>query len=472
MNQESVLACCAVCNQRTVRRCSRCLSIYYCNTDHQRQDWKRHKPECVPRTPKQGPRNEKIGGVSTSTAEAVRIGEVKDDATHGGASCGPQGVSTPDGSATSDTRRSKSSKKKNAIKEGSVSVSKQNAVGTSGVNSGAVPKNQSVISSVLCASKDKDKVNSAITYEGSSEQEILSESAQQLSAVEFSTASTTVKTPKSEPNMLAVAGYSGEQAPMKEYPEGTVRNSSAPFGQPQNSFYMDPSDQWYNICQQVIRDMTQFGVCVLDNFLGQERGHLVRNEVLKMYRSGIFQAGELVANPGSTDAHTVRSDRITWIDGKEPHCFYIKQLINQVDNIILRANKMPNNGKLGDYTINGRTRAMVACYPGSGTHYVKHVDNPNKDGRCITAIYYLNLNWDKERCGGLLRVFPEGLDEVANIKPLFDRMVFFWSDRRNPHEVQPAYETRYAITLWYFDAKERTEALKRHRQNREPKTSQ
>lgn len=46
---------------------------------------------------------------------------------------------------------------------------------------------------------------------------------------------------------------------------------------------------------------------------------------------------------------------------------------------------------------------MVACYPGSGAHYVMHVDNPNRDGRIITAIYYLNLNWDTKRSGGILR---------------------------------------------------------------------
>lgn len=68
----------------------------------------------------------------------------------------------------------------------------------------------------------------------------------------------------------------------------------------------------------------------------------------------------------------------------------------------------------------------------------------------------------KQTVGGLLRIFPQGwANQVVDIEPIMDRLVFFWSDRRNPHEVQPAFQTRYAITIWYFDRKERDEALRR-----------
>lgn len=44
--------------------------------------------------------------------------------------------------------------------------------------------------------------------------------------------------------------------------------------------------------------------------------------------------------------------------------------------------------------------------------------------------------------GGMLQIYPEGKNVVASIEPLFDRLLIFWSDRRNPHEVKPAYATR------------------------------
>uniref|UniRef100_A0A182NSK7 hypoxia-inducible factor-proline dioxygenase n=1 Tax=Anopheles dirus TaxID=7168 RepID=A0A182NSK7_9DIPT len=229
---------------------------------------------------------------------------------------------------------------------------------------------------------------------------------------------------------------------------------------------LDESESLDEACRSLIRDMNEYGVCVLDSFLGQERGRQVLDEVTGMYSSGVFRDGQLVSNRGGNNLRHIRGDKITWIDGKEPGCSSIGYLINRVDAVITNCKRMENNGKLGLYNIKERTKAMVACYPGSGSHYVKHVDNPNRDGRCITAIYYLNLDWDVRESGGLLRIFPEGCnDRVADIEPVFDRILFFWSDRRNPHEVQPAHRTRYAITLWYLDAEERESARLRYQKD-------
>ncbi|KFU94835.1 Egl nine 1, partial [Chaetura pelagica] len=187
-------------------------------------------------------------------------------------------------------------------------------------------------------------------------------------------------------------------------------------------------------------------------FLGKELGGLVAEEVRALHHTGRFTDGQLVSQK-SDSSKDIRGDKITWVEGKEPGCQTIRLLMNSMDDLIRHC-----NGKLGNYKIYGRTKAMVACYPGNGTGYVRHVDNPNGDGRCVTCIYYLNKDWDAKVSGGMLRIFPEGKAQFADIEPKFDRLLFFWSDRRNPHEVQPAFATRYAITVWYFDADERARA--------------
>ncbi|KAM4042363.1 uncharacterized protein ACNLHF_013064 [Anomaloglossus baeobatrachus] len=208
--------------------------------------------------------------------------------------------------------------------------------------------------------------------------------------------------------------------------------------------------------EYIVPCMNKHGICVLDDFLGQEFGDRIAGEVKALHSTGRFTDGQLVSQK-SSDSKDIRGDQITWVEGKEAGCKAIGHLMSSMDDLIRHC-----GSKLGNFRINGRTKAMVACYPGKGTGYVRHVDNPNADGRCVTCIYYLNKNWDAKANGGVLRIFPEGKSLFADIEPKFDRLLFFWSDRRNPHEVQPAFGTRYAITVWYFDGDERARAKQKY----------
>ncbi|KAJ7987340.1 hypothetical protein DPEC_G00325470 [Dallia pectoralis] len=208
--------------------------------------------------------------------------------------------------------------------------------------------------------------------------------------------------------------------------------------------------------EYIVPCMSKHGICVVDNFLGLETGLEILEDVKTLHKTGKFTDGQLV-NQKSDSTKDIRGDKITWIEGQEPGCEKIRFLMSQMDDLVRHC-----NGQLGNYTINGRTKAMVACYPGDGAGYVRHVDNPNSDGRCVTCIYYLNQDWNAKEHGGILRIFPEGKAQFADIEPKFDRLLFFWSDRRNPHEVQPAQATRYAITVWYFDADERARAKEKY----------
>ena len=63
----------------------------------------------------------------------------------------------------------------------------------------------------------------------------------------------------------------------------------------------------------IIDHLNKFGVCVLDDFLGADRGADTLEEVLGLRAAQLFREGQLVA------AARYRSDEITWTDGVTPH---------------------------------------------------------------------------------------------------------------------------------------------------------
>ncbi|VDN17026.1 unnamed protein product [Gongylonema pulchrum] len=178
-----------------------------------------------------------------------------------------------------------------------------------------------------------------------------------------------------------------------------------------------------------------------------------------LYSRGVFTPGQLMESKANA-----RSQDIYWFDSNDERvsdAVTVRLLVSMIDSIIAHF-----NGHV-PYKICGRSRAMLAIYPSNGTHYVKHVDNPIKDGRCITSIYYCNQNWNAKKEGGCFRLFPDTSDVPLDIEPRGDRLLFLWSDRRNPHEVRPVFRDRYAVTVWYFDTDEKLAALARRRKQDE-----
>jgi hypoxia-inducible factor (prolyl hydroxylase) len=214
------------------------------------------------------------------------------------------------------------------------------------------------------------------------------------------------------------------------------------------------------LAEHVIRGLNEYGWAVCDHFLGDTHCSYTYREVERLYERGLFSAGQLMDRKDNSQLQDIRSDQIYWFDGSDERArdsVTVRLLISMIDSVIVHFRERI------DKTISGRSRAMIACYPGNGTRYVKHVDNPVRDGRCITSIYYCNEDWKLAEHGGTLRLYPETSLVPMDIDPQADRLVFFWSDRRNPHEVLPVFRHRYAITIWYFDQAEKMEALERRR---------
>ncbi|XP_026164550.1 egl nine homolog 1 isoform X3 [Mastacembelus armatus] len=100
----------------------------------------------------------------------------------------------------------------------------------------------------------------------------------------------------------------------------------------------------------VVPCMSKHGICVVDNFLGAEIGQGILDNVKALHKTGRFTDGQLVSQK-SDSSKDIRGDKITWIEGKEAGCEKIRFLMSRMDDLIRHC-----NGKLGNYTINGRTK--------------------------------------------------------------------------------------------------------------------
>ncbi|KAK7104464.1 hypothetical protein V1264_019177 [Littorina saxatilis] len=420
--------------------CGGCRDTWYCCKDHQRAHWKQHRRKCKGRqqTKAKDTSMPEVAGPQAqheAAAEDLSSLTALSESVASDSLTGKQDIAhSPEILANSTAAAEKASALK-PIKETAVinSSSKETEPTPTPNPVQGKTKSQKGKKAGGGASKKESTVQlPAIAEEGSSDERFF------LDARPFSqTIQSSVHTDRARRSASAMA------------PQGATLDTNA---------YVDILKSRFSvIAQYVVKCLNTYNLCVIDGFLGEVTGKEILGEVNQLHHLGIMQKGQLVHSHASTSASdNIRGDVITWVDGRENICENIQYLVSCMDAVVKNCSSL-----LEGYTINERTKAMVACYPGNSTGYVRHVDNPNSDGRCITCIYYLNQNWDVRRDGGMLRIYPEDTETVANIEPKFDRLLFFWSDRRNPHEVLPALRERYAITVWYYEAEERARALKK-----------
>ncbi|ETW07321.1 hypothetical protein H310_01865 [Aphanomyces invadans] len=84
---------------------------------------------------------------------------------------------------------------------------------------------------------------------------------------------------------------------------------------------------------------------------------------------------------------------------------------------------------------------------GDGGCFPMHFDSYGDDGKCVTAILYLNEDWVHGH-GGELELYPFPYAPVT-IAPVFNRLVLF-SSTQMLHRVLPATHPRYCLTTWLY----------------------
>lgn len=109
------------------------------------------------------------------------------------------------------------------------------------------------------------------------------------------------------------------------------------------------------VLQYIAPCMNSYGLCIVDNFLGDKLGDRILQEVRRVHENGSMQDGQLACQTlGQTKA--IRGDKIAWVEGTEADCHNIGVLLARIDKLITFA-----DGKLGKYKIRGRHKVSAAA---------------------------------------------------------------------------------------------------------------
>ena len=229
-----------------------------------------------------------------------------------------------------------------------------------------------------------------------------------------------------------------------------------------------PSEKIVLSREEIRNEMHRKGYVVIDGVLGEKNSKICEEAAMKFYESDPgtrkFKSGEL-AYEEKNDATTqkkegkYRDDEIAWLTGDErPVALgalsqFLRDTLGDILCNVFNEKKDGSNKHLLLSPTDYHSNVMLSVYSSNRGGFVKHLDHDDaSDPRKISAVYYLNSQWNENENRGALLLYPEGGEDSTPVRvnPIRDRLVLFWSDTMY-HAVEPSERRkRFACSFWYL----------------------
>lgn len=187
----------------------------------------------------------------------------------------------------------------------------------------------------------------------------------------------------------------------------------------------------------LIDDLAERGWSLQQQLLSETLLQALANECRQREAAGLLIPAKIGRAAAQGVHEEIRGDRIQWLEQGQAPC--TDAYLALMDQLRLSLNQAFFLG-LEDF------ECHFALYP-VGSFYQTHLDRfRDDDRRTVTAVLYLNADWQPEH-GGVMRLYlPEG--QAQDIAPLAGNLAVFISADM-PHEVLPTQRERMALTGWF-----------------------
>lgn len=211
-------------------------------------------------------------------------------------------------------------------------------------------------------------------------------------------------------------------------------------------------------CNNITNQLKDSPYAIVDNVYGAELCRAMRCEAEGLYK-GMEAAQSTRWNPVSeaVEYYTKPAVFSTQIEGagKYKDAPRLTEHVVKLTEVLAKAvNEMGVPVKPRH-----QTNKLAVC-TGGGSEYLTHYDNSAGDDlRKVTALYYLNPDWQPEHKGEFRLYGPLPDAQPTDIAPVGDRLLVFWSDDLIhgvlPNLCESHKDHRYALTVWLLAENEK-----------------